>query len=69
MPTLYTWKGTDGNWNEATNWTPDGGPPMAGDVASCGSNATLNSGGTGLLQVVVKANVTLNGGTLSGDGG
>jgi T5SS/PEP-CTERM-associated repeat protein len=66
--TFYSWKGTGGDWNTAANWTPDG-VPGGGDIASFSSDATLNGGGSGMLQVVIGANVTLNGGTLSADGG
>ena len=33
--TTYTWTGSthDGNWADAGNWTPGGGPPGAGDTA------------------------------------
>jgi len=30
--TSYTWKGVSGNWNDADNWTPVGGPPTSADV-------------------------------------
>jgi hypothetical protein len=29
--TKYTWKGVSGDWNDASNWAPAGGPQKAKD--------------------------------------
>jgi fibronectin-binding autotransporter adhesin len=36
----YTWKGVSGDWNDASDWTPAGGPPKASDEATINGTAT-----------------------------
>ncbi len=38
--TSYTWQGISGDWNNASNWTPSGGPPTSSDSATIAGSAT-----------------------------
>ncbi len=38
--TSYTWNGVSGDWNDASNWIPAGGPPTASDEATINGTAT-----------------------------
>jgi fibronectin-binding autotransporter adhesin len=38
--TSYTWNGVSGDWNLASNWDPEGGPPTASDSATIKGSAT-----------------------------
>ncbi|MBS0191676.1 MAG: hypothetical protein U0573_11480 [Phycisphaerales bacterium] len=62
LATTYTWTGSagDGNWATPGNWSPSGGPPGAAD------SAIINSGTVSANTPVSVANLTVNGGTLSG---
>ena len=38
--TSYTWNGVSGDWNNANDWTPAGGPPTSSDSATINGTAT-----------------------------
>ena len=82
--TTYTWNSNvAGNWGDAANWTPSGGPPVAGDTALIESNGavvtvpddqaasdTSLSDGMLLLEsaATLTSAVSLSGGTTGGTG-
>src|SRR6266478_9616488 len=49
-----SWNGGTGNWNVATDWTPNGAPNNGGGNAF---NVTINSGGTDLVTLNQNATV------------
>jgi len=48
---IYAWRGGNGNADDPSQWTPDGGPPQPGDVAFM-ANGTINLGGDDPLNGV-----------------
>jgi hypothetical protein len=48
--TTYNWAGVSGDWNDAADWSPSGGPPTSADAAVIG-------GGTGYTVTVDSADV------------
>jgi hypothetical protein len=38
--TAYSWTGVGGDWNDASDWTPAGGPPTPSDSAMIGGTGT-----------------------------
>ncbi len=38
--TSYTWQGFSGDWSNANDWTPSGGPPTSSDSATINGTAT-----------------------------
>lgn len=42
--TNYSWSGGTGNWNQASNWTPNGGTPSG--VPTSSTTAQISNGGT-----------------------
>ena len=40
MSTSYTWQGISGDWNNANDWTPSGGPPTSSDLATINGTST-----------------------------
>jgi hypothetical protein len=63
--TNYVWNGSDGNWETAANWTPNGIPGSA-----AGDNVTINGGAVTLNATPVNSlnDLTMNGGALEGGG-
>ncbi len=70
--TDYTFVGTDGDWNKATNWTPEG-VPGGGDTAIFTSTTTITSPfqiNDGMLRINEGLGVKLQiSGVISGNGG
>jgi hypothetical protein len=59
--TTYTWNGGAGNWNIASNWSPNGVPGV-------NDNAIIHNGTVLLTNDATVTGFTLNGGTLYGAG-
>ncbi len=62
--TSYTWKGVSGDWNDASDWTPSGGPPTASDSATINGSATdavtVDTADVADSLTLSDANATLN---------
>jgi len=84
-PDSFTWVGgTDGDWSDPNNWSPNTGPPGEGDIAIIDSNGntlvtvsgdemaseTIISAGELLVEsgASLTSLITLMGGTITGDG-
>jgi hypothetical protein len=62
--TNSAWNGGTGNWNTATDWTPNGAPNNGGSTTY---NVTIDSGGTD--SVTLDQNATINSLVLGGNSG
>src|SRR5580658_2606846 len=54
--TTYTWSPPSGDWEDATNWGPPGGPPGVFDVAEVVSPSTI--AGTGAAAELESSNAS-----------
>ena len=70
--TTYTWTGSthDGNWADAGNWTPGGGPPGAGDtakIALTNPDPTVDIEGTVTVGTLLNSSGDIETGAGAGD--
>jgi hypothetical protein len=69
----FDWQTDDGNWTEAANWSPAGGPPDAGDTGTIGDGSTditaVGDGEIGADGITVKNMATLQVAGNLGSGG
>jgi hypothetical protein len=62
--TSYTWNGVSGDWSDASDWTPTGGPPTSTDSATINGSATdsitIDTADVADSLTLSDANATLN---------
>jgi fibronectin-binding autotransporter adhesin len=62
--TSFTWKGVNGDWKTASDWTPSGGPPKSTDSATINGSATttvtVDTADVAQSLTLSDANATLN---------
>ena len=62
--TSYTWQGISGDWDNANDWSPSGGPPTSSDSATINGTATftVNIGYADVANslTISDANATIN---------